>query len=64
MERANLFPDAEQADTTVSAQEKLLISVMPPPSPAVAATCTAKQISQRQLINKLNYLNFRDKPIK
>lgn len=63
MERANLFPDAAQADTTVSPQEKLLISATPPPSPDVEAACSSKQISQRQLINKLNYLNFRDKPL-
>ncbi len=61
MERANLVPDAEQADTAVSSQEKLLIS--PPPSPAVPPACKSQQISQRQLINKLNYLNFREKPL-
>ncbi|MFO7714052.1 hypothetical protein [Desulfosarcina sp.] len=63
MERASLYPDAAQADTAVSPNEKLLISAPPPPSPVMEAACTATQISQRQLINKLNHLNFLDKPL-
>ena len=64
MERANLYPDATDAETAVNPNEKRLISAIPPPpSPEAKNTCTTKQISQHQLINKLNFINFLDKPL-
>ncbi len=65
MERAHLYPDVGDKATADSPDEKLFISAKPSPSPSpsVEIACTSKQISQRQLINKLNYINFRDKPL-
>lgn len=63
MERANLHSDPAPTDTTVTSNEKRLISANPIPTPAVDVACTSKKISMRQLINKLNYINFLDKPL-
>lgn len=63
MERANLHTDPVPTDTTVTSNEKRLISANPTPTPAVDVACTSKKISMRQLINKLNYINFLDKPL-
>ncbi len=63
MERASLYPETAQAETAVNADEKLLISAIPPSSPEVENASPSRPISQRQLINKLNYLNFLDKPL-
>ncbi|MCB2148117.1 MAG: PilZ domain-containing protein [Deltaproteobacteria bacterium] len=63
MERAKLHTDVEQTDTAVSSNEKRLISANPTPTPAVEAVCSSKKISMGHLINKLNYLNFLDKPL-
>jgi hypothetical protein len=64
MERANEFSDAAQADTEVNPNEKRLIStVSTHATPAAEDACTTKQISQSQLINKLNFINFLDKPL-
>lgn len=63
MEGINQHPDAAQTDTAVSPKEKLLIAPPPPPSPAAKKACAPGQISQRQLINKLNRINFLDNPL-
>ncbi|BBO72216.1 hypothetical protein DSCA_61460 [Desulfosarcina alkanivorans] len=64
MERANLYSDTAQADTAVSPNEKKLISTpSTPASPVSEDACKTKPISQRQLIDKLNYSNFLDKSI-
>ncbi len=63
MERATVAPDADHSDTTVSSEEKQLISNQAPSPPMVDAVCTAEQISQNQLINALNLINFLDKPL-
>jgi hypothetical protein len=63
MERANLYPDEIQAETGVSSNEKNCLTARPSPSPKPEKELTEKTISLGQLINKLNHLNFVDKPL-
>ena len=63
MERANVAPDAAHSETIVSTEEKQLISTHASSPTMVDAACAAQQISQNQLINTLNLINFLDKPL-
>ncbi|WP_319526406.1 PilZ domain-containing protein [uncultured Desulfosarcina sp.] len=63
MERANLYPDEIQAETAVGSEERQRLATHPAPPPKVETERTAKTIGLGQLINKLNHLNFVDKPL-
>jgi hypothetical protein len=63
MERANVAPDAAHSETTVSTEEKQFIAKQASSPPMVESACVAQQISQNQLINSLNLINFLDKPL-
>lgn len=61
MERANLYPDADQSLAGIDVQEKKRLTAQPPPRAPMEPADRSHPISQQKLINTLNYLNFLDK---
>jgi hypothetical protein len=62
MEQVNLRPSAVSAESEVSRDEKRLIATDLPP-PVDDAVEKPKSIGLKQLINKINYLNFFDRSL-
>ena len=62
MKRAKLYTDDEHNDSAIRLEEKRLLAP-PLPEDDTQRPADAREISQIHLINKLNYLNFLEKPL-